>query len=270
MATTSTTRRLHRPPSSRFLYASTYHVYSYTTGSGNQKVTHYYTGDNDWQPATWTAKNNEPEAGDSSVGPNLDCPMLSILPETASKAQVASVINQMVPVYRGGTFINLGRQAGWWTLSPNWRGLWNDPSMPLDYNTPYMKKAIVLMTDGNNQWYDWPGGAPGTGPSPWTNDGDADFTAYGRLKSNTLGLNATQATITSTLNTWMGQMCTTIKQNGIIIYTILFNNNDAATQSLFQNCASSPSNYFLSPTTADLQKAFKQIGQQLSTLRLSQ
>jgi hydrogenase maturation protein HypF len=44
----------------------------------------------------------------------------------------------------------------------------------------------------------------------------------------------------------MSQMCTTIKQNGIIIYTILFNNNTAATQTLFRNCASSPSNYFLS------------------------
>ena len=32
----------------------------------------------------------------------------------------------------------------------------------------------------------------------------------------------------------MSQMCTTIKQNEIIIYTILFNNNTAATQTLFQ------------------------------------
>ena len=77
-------------------------------------------------------------------------------------------------------------------------------------------------------------------------------------------------TITTTLNTWMSQMCTTIKQNGITIYTILFNNNDAATQTLFRNCASSPSNYFLSPTGTDLQTAFTQIGKQLSTLRLSQ
>jgi hypothetical protein len=65
-------------------------------------------------------------------------------------------------------------------------------------------------------------------------------------------------------------MCTTIKQNGIIIYTILFNNSNSATQTLFRNCASTPTDYFLSPTNADLQKAFNQIGQDLSTLRLSQ
>ena len=82
----------------------------------------------------------------------------------------------MVPVYRGGTIINLGLQAGWWTLSPNWQGLWGDPNMPLAYNTPYMKKVIVLMTDGNNEWYDWTGRrarqtpptAPPTGVPAWT------------------------------------------------------------------------------------------------------
>ena len=110
--------------------------------------------------------------------------------------------------------------------------------------------------------------APPSGVPAWTADGDADFTAYGRLKTNTRGV--ASGTITTTLNTWMSQMCTTIKQNGIIIYTILFNNNTAATQTLFRNCASSASNYFLSPTGTDLQNAFKQIGKELSTLRLSQ
>jgi hypothetical protein len=32
----------------------------------------------------------------------------------------------------------------------------------------------------------------------------------------------------------------------------------------------SPSNYFLSPTGSDLKNAFKQIGQELSMLRISQ
>jgi hypothetical protein len=183
----------------------------------------------------------------------------------------------MVPVYRGGTIISLGLQAGWWTLSPSWQGVWGNPKLPLAYNTPLMKKAIVLMTDGNNEWYDWPDGVPGQTPPtpppdgsvpPWTADGDADFTAYGRLLTNTRSV--TPSNITTTLNTWMSQMCTTIKQNGITIYTILFNNNNAATQTLFRNCATSPSDFFLSPTGNDLQTAFRQIGQELSTLRISQ
>jgi Flp pilus assembly protein TadG len=287
-----------KPPSQAafqpFLYQSTYHMYPTPAGikygSGN-KQTYWYHGDNDWQPSTWTAAGNEPDAGNNSVGPNLDCPSLPILPETASKAAVTTVINKMVPVYRGGTIISLGLQAGWFTLSPNWQGVWGDPNMPLAYNTPYMKKVIVLMTDGNNEWYDWDCGVPGQKqPSPatacpwyvkgvqdppsgvpaWTADGDADFTAYGRLKTNTRGVSPSN--ITTTLNTWMSQMCTTIKSNGIIIYTILFNNSDSATATLFQNCASPgpPTHYFNSPTGADLQSAFTQIGQELSTLRLSQ
>jgi hypothetical protein len=38
-------------------------------------------------------------------------------------------------------------------------------ALPLAYNTPNMKKVIVLMTDGNNEWYDWPCGVPGQTPS---------------------------------------------------------------------------------------------------------
>ena len=123
-------------PMAPFLYPSTYHVYPitppgpivYTTGSGQNKVSHnyWYPGDNDWT----ASPNNIIEPDDSrysTVGPNLDCPSLPILPETASKATVLATIDKMVPVNRGGTFINVGLQAGWWTLSPNWEGLWAIP-----------------------------------------------------------------------------------------------------------------------------------------------
>jgi hypothetical protein len=198
----------------------------------------------------------------------------------------------MVAVYRGGTFINLGLQAGWWTLSPSWQSWWGTPAdsklgaLPLAYKTPHMTKAIVLMTDGNNEWYDWPCGVPGqvppgsgcpwaTNPSPpvkpWTADGDTDFTAYGRLQSNIANLSKT-GNATTTLNNLMSAMCTTIKQNGIVIYTILFNHDaiSQATQTLFQSCASSPNNYYLAPTQAQLEAAFSQIGSQLASLRLAQ
>ena len=179
----------------------------------------------------------------------------------------------MAATFRGGTFINLGLQAGWWTLSPNWVGLWGNSKLPLAYGQPHMRKVIVLMTDGNNQWYDWPNGAPGAGPSPWPNDGDTDYSAYGRLKQNLMNLsNNSQANATTNLDSLMTTMCTIIKQQGIAIYTILFNHDGAIssdTQALFQNCASTPADYFLTPTDADLQSAFSQIGAQLSNLRLS-
>jgi hypothetical protein len=247
-------------------------LYSSTKGKYLVKGT-AVTGDNDWTPTTITEASQATLPENTAVGPNLGCPPVPVLPLTASKAAVLNVVSQMVAVYRGGTFINLGLQAGWWTLSPNWRGLWGSPTLPLAYNTPYMSKVIVLMTDGNNEWYDWDGGAPGAGPSPWVNDGNTDYAAYGRLLQNLMGLpNNTAANATTNINTYMSQMCTLIKQNGIIIYTVLFNHSgvSTATEQLFQSCASSPQNYFLAPTDADLQAAFQQIGTQLANLRLSQ
>ena len=230
-------------------------------------------GDNDWSATNITEQNQTNLPDNTAVGPNLGCTAQPILPETTSRATVLQAVGQSTATFRGGTFINLGLQAGWWTLSPNWQGLWGLTGMPLAYNTPHMRKVIVLMTDGNNTWYDWPGGAPGVGPAPWVNDGDTDYSGYGRLNQNLIGnaLN-TQANATTTMNLRMSQMCTTIKQQGITIYTILFNHDGGIstdTQALFSACATTPGDYFLSATGADLQNAFSQIGGQLSNLRLS-
>jgi hypothetical protein len=79
-----------------------------------------------------------------------------------------------------------------------------------------------------------------------------------------------QSAATNYINASMAQMCTNIENTGIAIYTVLFNHSSVATstQTLFRNCASSPDNYFLTPTEADLQGAFSAIGSQLASLRL--
>ena len=230
-------------------------------------------GDNDWSPTIITEQNQTILPDNTAVGPNLGCTAQPILPETTSRTAVLQAVAQSTATFRGGTFINLGLQAGWWTISPNWQGLWGLSGMPQAYNTPHMRKVIVLMTDGNNTWYDWPGGAPGAGPNPWVNDGDTDYSGYGRLNQNLIGnVPNTQANATTTINARMSQMCTVIKQQGITIYTILFNHDGGIstdTQALFSACATTPGDYFLSATGADLQNAFSQIGGQLSNLRLS-
>ncbi len=192
-------------PFTPFLYPSTLGKYTVTTKGKTQAI----TGDNDWSPTNIT-EGQQDSLGDGSVGPNLGCSPLPVLPETASRTTVLNTISKMDAIHRGGTFINLGLQAGWWTLSPKWRGLWGNPTLPLDYNTPFMQKVMVLMTDGNNEWYDWPGGAPGVGPSPWADDGDTDFSAYGRVNQNLMGLpppNNWRANATTNINTKMTTMC---------------------------------------------------------------
>jgi hypothetical protein len=142
-------------------------------------------------------------------GPNLGCGR-AVLPLTSDRQTVLDQIAALRATRRGGTMANLGLQLGWGTISPRWRAdwalaaTWEGQQLPLGYNTRAMDKSIVLMTDGENQWYDWPGGAPGTctntgntnpfnpctrvdrpAPPPivpvWTNTVDADQNAYGRL-----------------------------------------------------------------------------------------
>ena len=66
----------------------------------------------------------------------------------------------MAPWHRGGTMANLGLVWGWRVLSPRWRGLWDGDlpdELPLAYAEQNMEKVVILLTDGNNEWYDYPG-----------------------------------------------------------------------------------------------------------------
>src|SRR5690606_21934126 len=138
-----------------------------------------------------------------------------------------------------------GLAWGWRLLSPDWRGMWGGATpatLPMDYNTPLMDKVIVLLTDGENQWYDYPDYAPGcAGISycPSTNQGsanipnDADYTAYGRLTAGRLGT-TNASTATTTINTRISQLCAALKTSdrNVIISTIVLQVNSAATQNL--------------------------------------
>lgn len=232
--------------------------------------------DNPWPTITETTA-----AGNNAQGPNLGCPP-AITPLQPSKQTALNAISAMGPWSRGGTMGNLGLAWGWRLLSPSWRGMWGGATpatLPMDYNTPLMDKVIVMLTDGENQWYDDTGKAPGcSGISncPSTNQGsanipnDADYTAYGRLSEGRLGT-TNASTATNTINTRMSQLCAAMKQSdrNIIIYTIVLQVNSTATQNLYRNCASKPEYYFLSPSADDLRDIFRQIATQLSNLRLA-
>lgn len=220
-------------------------------------------------PATGTIRANALTVDDrndsqnNGYGPNLGC-ATPITPLVASKATVLSAISVMQPWHRGGTFSHEALAWGWRAISPRWQGLWGGSTpayLPMAYNSPNMDKVIVLLTDGVNEMYD----NPPTGPQ------DSDYTSYGRLGEGRIGTTSRSAA-TSTINSRMAAMCTTIKANNIKIYTIVFQENDSATQTLFRNCATNPYSlhYFNSPDAAALSAAFQTIGQQLSNLRLQE
>jgi len=234
----------------------------------------YKDGNNHTVPPdnAWTPVNENNSAGNAGTGPNLGCgPAITSL--QPNKTDVLNAIAGMAPWSRGGTMGNLGLAWGWRVLSPNWRAKWggNTPAaLPMDYNTPMMDKVVVMLTDGVNEWYDYPGFAPGcAGVSKPCSFPDADYTAYGRLSEGRLGT-TNNATATSTINTRMTSLCSAMKAKGITIYTIVLQENDTATQNLYRNCASKPEYFFPSPTSADLAGIFQTIATQLSNLRLAQ
>lgn len=222
------------------------------------------TGDNDWPEI-----DESNEAQNDGTGPNLGCGP-EITPLTAQKADVLAAIDEMQPWHRGGTHANLGLAWGWRVISPRWRGLWGEDTpenLPMDYDAPLMDKVAIVLTDGENVYYDWPGGLPGS-PQSGTYP-DTDYTAYGRLSEGRLGTTNKAAAVVE-INNRMSRLCQNMKDEGIIIYAITFQLNNEPTKDLFRNCASDPDKYYDSPSNEQLRATFVAIGNELTNLRIAE
>ncbi len=251
----------------------------------------FLNGDNEWDPdgsqSSLREANNDQNNG---TGPNLGCGP-AITPLVAEKTTVQDAIDEMLPWHRGGTMANLGLAWGWRTISPKWRGAWGGDSpaeLPLAYEAPSMQKVVILLTDGVNQWYDWPGskwsvdgedhysGLPGNNKYPGSFDDDyksewpgADYTAYGRLSEGRLGTTSNSGA-KNEVNDRMIELCNAMKAEDILLYTITFRLTDSATRNLYEDCATSVDHYFDSPSNSDLQQVFVEIANELSNLRIAE
>ena len=112
----------------------------------NKKVTNYYVGDNDWQPSTWTSKNNEPDASNNVRRPESRLPSLPILPETASKTTSPPRRSQSNDARVSRRHLHQPRSAGRLVdtepkLARFVGFAMRSGGLPLAYNTPYMKKG---------------------------------------------------------------------------------------------------------------------------------
>lgn len=177
----------------------------------------------------------------------------ALTPLTNVKATVDDAIDDMTD--GGYTHVNFGAVWGWRMLSPRWRAAWAidiaGNELPLDYNTPTMNKAAVIMTDGENTF-------PSSGR-----------TAYGRLSDGELNGATSQNNAVNELNSRLLMVCTNMKNAGITVYTVAFGNPGAAIEAMMEQCASQPDFYFDPSSGADLSLAFQVIGDSLANLRVS-
>lgn len=288
-----------------FFNASTYRQYgtvatrncsNYYPGSSNS--TRYCKGDNDWgatntelnSNAIWDQMRDEGMPLAQRFGPNSRCALNSIQPLTASRATLDAKLEEIdaLPV-SGGTVIVPGLQGGWFTLSPEWQDSWGladtaeGQRRPLAYGTRNMQKAVILLSDGEHNWYGQASYAP-VSQAP-----ELYYSAYGRPSQGLLpGFTPRNTGNRSSderennrraglaLDARLRAVCNAMKVPvanggpGIIIYVIGFEvTAGSAAETLLRNCATSPQHYFESPSAAQLQSIFTQIGNQLASLRLA-
>ncbi|ARQ01465.1 TadE/TadG family type IV pilus assembly protein [Pseudorhodoplanes sinuspersici] len=137
----------------------------------------------------------------------------------------------------GATNQPIGLVHGWQSLV----GGGPFPTPPAkDQNFTY-NEVIVLMSDGLNTLDRWYGNGSSTSTS-------VDKRMY---ESATVGT------------------CANVKAAGMTIYTVHVNTENGPTSTLLQNCASSPDKFWMVTSGTALNDVFKQIGTELSQLRIA-
>ena len=231
----------------------------------------------------------------SAAGPNMLCALSPILPLTASRATVQAAVNAIeAPTRSAGTTVAAGMQGAFYTLSPNWQNQWVGIAtsaqfgvLPLAYNTRNMNKAIVILTDGDNNWqssysqtvsnrtYTTRDSPVGTN---WFTE--LMYDAYGRRSDYNTNVPGTdiaasnsssgqQAYADARLDDRFRQICTNMKAEGIRIYVIGFEVTQGSDiDDMLAECATSTATYIRAPTAAQLQTAFTEVANQLASLRL--
>jgi Flp pilus assembly protein TadG len=186
------------------------------------------------------------ERFDEETGPNQACrgPIVEL---TNDQDRMRDAIDAMEP--GGFTHIPEGLAWGWRVLSPG------EPfSQGAEYDDETTQKVLVLLSDGVNT-------IPGT------------YTSYGYLEDGRLGTrNANRAKLQLDAN--VTTLCEQVKALNIRLYMILFQENDRATQRIFEDCASINEKtgepyYYYAPNGAALTAAFAGIGNDLTNIRIT-
>jgi Flp pilus assembly protein TadG len=171
-----------------------------------------------------------------------NCGIRQMTPMRTSRAQIQNAVDAMSGA--GTTRADIGAAWGWRMLSPSWQGMWNHSAsarfnnLPLPRNTKGMDKVVVILTDGENTWAD--------------GNGEKDVVTP---------VSPQQA------NQRLLQVCTGMKNEGIIVYTItLVDQKNAA---LMRACATTSDHYYHADGADSVRFVFRQIADSLMNLRLS-
>ena len=162
-----------------------------------------------------------------------------VTPLTPDRARLTASIDALQT--GGSTSGQLGMAWAWYMLSPNFTSVWDKETanQAMAYDTKELVKVAVLMTDG-----------------------EFNYATCKGLSSGTL-CNATNT------YTQAQAICTAMKAQKIVIYTVGLELTDTNATNFLTDCASSPAYAHLAADVDELKVAFRKIAASISKLRLS-
>lgn len=186
------------------------------------------------------------------AGSGNPCPSAQVIPLTSNRTSLHDAIDDLED--GGSTAGHLGLAWGWYTLSPNFNGVWTGESQAAAYGTRQLMKVLIFMTDGefNTVFCDGVISRSSTSGSGSTSDQIACDAPNGSSFDQT------------------DDLCDAIKDEGVIIYAVGFDlpaRGDA--RNALVSCASDPSHVFLPDSGSDLREAFRAIARSISDLRIA-
>ena len=187
------------------------------------------------RPGIAAFTDDAPEAS-KWVGPRttytMVCPLVGdeLVPLTDDADALKMHIQNLFA--QGYTTGHVGLAWGWYALSPEWSAIWPAASAPLPYGNPDELKVVVLMTDG--------------------------------------AFNAASVTAQGSAPEQAEHLCNAMRANGVIIYTIAFDNPGESAENLMRTCASSIDRFYEAADRAELIAAFSDIAGQFTGVRLAQ
>ncbi|EDX82086.1 MAG: TadE/TadG family type IV pilus assembly protein [Phenylobacterium sp.] len=186
------------------------------------------------------------------------CPASQIVPLTNVKKTLTDAVDGMTAV--GSTAGHIGLAWGWYLVSPNF-GLWSGLGAPAAYDSSKTLKAVVLMTDGE---FNTPYFRGVIASDAGNGSGGAD-THINQPATN--GSSFEQAY----------RLCENMKAADVIVYTVGFDIGAARNMTgpidsageLMARCATNPDRAFQASSSTDLSDAFRDIGRDITRLRIS-
>lgn len=227
----------------RYLNAAGSNVVQQVSNCVSERTANAYS---DTAPSTTFLGYNYPNSGNS-------CISQQIVPLTSNKTTLQNAVNALTD--GGSTAGHIGTAWAWYLISPNFAYLFPSANKAAAYDAPNTRKIAIIMTDGEYN-------------TPYCNGVIAKDAGSGS-GGNSVHINCNAPNGSS--GSQALSLCTAMKNAGILIYTVGFDVTAGGTEAqLLASCATDAGKAYIATSGAGLIAAFKEIGQNISDLRLSQ